>query len=45
MADCILDLRKVEGYRPLIQTRAGVIGVDTAGRILLQGRSDNGCWA
>ena len=44
MADCILDLRKVVGYRPLIQTGAGVIVVDTAGRILLQRRSDNGCW-
>ena len=44
MADYILDLRKVVGYRPLIQTGAGVIVVDTAGRILLQRRSDNGCW-
>ena len=40
MADCILDLRKVVGYRPLIQTGAGVIVVDAAG----QRRSDNGCW-
>ena len=44
MADCILDLRKVVGYRPLIQTGAGVIVVDAAGRVLLQRRSDNGCW-
>ena len=44
MADCILDLRKVVGYRPLIQTGAGVIVVDAAGRVLLQRRSGNGCW-
>ena len=44
MADCILDLRKVVGYRPLIQTGAGVIVVDASGRVLLQRRSDNGCW-
>ena len=44
MADYILDLRKAVGRRPLLQTGAGVIVVDTAGRILLQRRSDNGCW-
>ena len=44
MADCILDLRKAVGRRPLLQTGAGVIVVDAAGRVLLQRRSDNGCW-
>ena len=44
MADYILDLRKAVGRRPLLQTGAGVIVVDASGRILLQRRSDNGCW-
>lgn len=44
MADYILDLRKAVGRRPLLQTGAGVIVVDAAGRVLLQRRSDNGCW-
>ena len=44
MADYILDLRKAVGRRPLLQIGAGVIVVDAAGRILLQRRSDNGCW-
>lgn len=44
MADYILDLRKAAGRRPLLQTGAGVIVVDAAGCVLLQRRSDNGCW-
>lgn len=44
MADYILDLRKAVGRRPLLQTGAGVIVVDAAGCVLLQRRSDNGCW-
>lgn len=44
MADYIMDLRKAVGRRPLIQAGAGVLVVDGAGRVLLQLRSDNGCW-
>lgn len=44
MADYIMDLRKAVGHRPLLQVGAGVIVVDAAGRVLLQRRSDNGCW-
>lgn len=44
MADYIMDLRKIVGSRPLLQTGAGVIVVDESGRVLLQRRSDNGCW-
>lgn len=44
MADYIMELRKAVGRRPLIQTGAGVLVVDAAGRVLLQRRSDNGCW-
>lgn len=39
-----MELRKAVGRRPLIQTGAGVLVVDAAGRVLLQRRSDNGCW-
>ena len=44
MADYIMDLRKTVGCRPLLQVGAGVIVEDGAGRVLLQRRSDNGCW-
>lgn len=41
----IMDLRKIVGHRPLLQIGAEVIVEDPAGRILLQQRSDNHCWA
>lgn len=44
MADYIMDLRELVGHRPLLQVGAGVIVVDGGGRVLLQRRSDNGCW-
>jgi 8-oxo-dGTP pyrophosphatase MutT (NUDIX family) len=44
MADYIMELRKVVGSRPLIQSGSAVILIDREGRILLQRRSDNGCW-
>lgn len=44
MSDYILDLRKIVGHRPLLQVGASVIVEDSAGRILLQLRSDNHCW-
>ena len=40
----IMELRKVTGSRPLIVAGAGVILVNDRNEILLQKRSDNGCW-
>lgn len=45
MSDYILNLRRLVGHRPLLQVGASVIVEDPQGRILLQLRSDNGCWA
>ena len=45
MSGYIMDLRKVVGHRPLLQIAASVIVEDEQGRILLQLRSDNNCWA
>lgn len=44
MSDYILELRRLVGHRPLLQVGASVIVEDPQGRILLQLRSDNGCW-
>ena len=44
MAGYILDLRKIVGHRPLIQTGASVLVADSEGRVLLQLRHDNHCW-
>lgn len=44
MSGYILDLRKIVGHRPLIQTGASVLVEDSEGRILLQLRHDNHCW-
>lgn len=43
MSGYILDLRKIVGHRPLIQTGASVLVEDNEGRILLQLRHDNQC--
>ena len=40
----ILELRKTLGSRPLIMAGAGVILINKNGEVLLQKRSDNGCW-
>lgn len=45
MADYIMELRKLVGHRTLLQLGASVIVEDSLGRILLQRRSDNHCWA
>lgn len=45
MSNYIMDLRKEVGHRPLLQVGASVIVEDNLGRILLQLRSDNSCWA
>lgn len=45
MSDYIMSLRKIVGHRTLIQLGASVIAEDSRGRILLQKRADNGCWA
>jgi len=44
MAGYILELRKIVGHRPLIQTGASVLVEDSEGRVLLQLRHDNHCW-
>ena len=44
MSDYILDLRKLVGHRPLLQTAGRVILEDAQGRVLLQRRADNGLW-
>ena len=45
MSGYIMDLRKEVGHRPLLQVGASVIVEDEEGRILLQLRKDNKCWA
>lgn len=45
MSDYIIELRSLVGHWPLIQVGASVIVEDSQGRILLQLRSDNHCWA
>ena len=44
MSGYILDLRKTVGHRTLLQVGASVIVENERGEILLQLRSDNGCW-
>ena len=44
MSDYILELRRTVGHRPLLQVGASVIAVNDAGELLLQRRTDNGCW-
>ncbi|MHC1786968.1 MAG: NUDIX hydrolase [Christensenellales bacterium] len=45
MSSYIMDLRQAVGHRPLLQVGASVIALDGRDRMLLQLRSDNGCWA
>ena len=45
MSDYIMELRTIVGHRPLLQVGASVIVEDEQGRILLQLRTDNHCWA
>lgn len=45
MSNYIMDLRSIVGHRALLQVGASVIVEDKQGRILLQLRSDNHCWA
>lgn len=44
MSDYIMELRKLVGHRVLTAIGASVIAADAQGRVLLQRRSDNGCW-
>lgn len=44
MSGYIMSLRKVVGHRPLLQVGASTVVRDELGRILLQKRTDNGCW-
>jgi len=43
MGDCIMDFRKAVGRRPLLQCGASVIVEKSAGEVLLEQRTDNGC--
>ena len=44
MSGYIMGLRKIVGHRPLLQVGASTVVRDEMGRILLQKRTDNGCW-
>lgn len=44
MSGYIMDMRKLVGHIPLLQCGASVIVVNAKGEILLQQRTDNGCW-
>ena len=44
MSDYIMELRKTVGHRLLLGVGVGVLVLDSEGRLLLQRRSDNGCW-
>ena len=44
MSDYLMELRKTVGHRLLMGVGASVIAVDADGRVLLERRSDNGCW-
>ena len=44
MSGYIMDLRRLVGHRALLQVGASVLVEDAQGRLLLQRRSDNGCW-
>jgi len=44
LSDYIMDMRKLVGHRTIMQVGASVILEDSDGRILLQKRTDNGCW-
>ena len=44
MGEYIMDMRKRVGHIPLMQCGASVIVENKKGEILLQKRTDNGCW-
>ena len=44
MSGYIMGLRKIVGHCPLLQVGASTVVRDEKGRILLQKRTDNGCW-
>ena len=44
MSGYIMGLRAIVGHRPLLQVGASTVVRDEKGRILLQKRTDNGCW-
>lgn len=44
MSDYLMELRRTVGHRLLMGVGASVIAVDGEGRVLLERRSDNGCW-
>ncbi|MCX7709423.1 MAG: NUDIX hydrolase [Clostridia bacterium] len=44
MSNYIMDLRRTVGHSPLMMCCSGVLVVEDEKRILLQQRTDNGCW-
>lgn len=44
MSEYIMDLRKIVGHRPLLQVGASVIVINRSGQMLMQQRTDCGCW-
>lgn len=44
MSEYIMDLRKIVGHRSLLQVGASVIVINKAGQMLMQQRTDCGCW-
>ena len=44
MSGYIMGLRKLVGHIPLLQCGASVIVENEKGEVLLQQRTDNGCW-
>lgn len=44
MSGYIMDMRKLVGHIPLLQCGASIIVENEKGEVLLQQRTDNGCW-
>ena len=44
MSEYIMDLRKIVGHRPLLQVGASVIVINRSNQMLMQQRTDCGCW-
>lgn len=42
--DYLLQLRQLIGHRPILMVGAAILVLDSADRLLMLKRSDNGCW-
>jgi 8-oxo-dGTP pyrophosphatase MutT (NUDIX family) len=45
MVEYVRELRALVGHRPLMLVAAGALVLDERGRVLLQGRADDGHWS